>query len=51
MFPRPDGIILGGTYEEDQWSTVPDPAATEKILAGHQKLFGNFRCEPQSRLA
>ena len=27
MFPRADGIILGGTFERDQWDTTPDPAA------------------------
>src|SRR5262249_30560198 len=25
MFPRPDGILLGGTFELDQWETVPEP--------------------------
>ncbi|MGQ0559373.1 MAG: FAD-dependent oxidoreductase [Sphingosinicella sp.] len=44
MFPRPDGILLGGTFELDQWSTAPDPATTERILAAHRRLFGGFRC-------
>ncbi len=44
MFPRPDGILLGGTFELDQWSTVPEPAAIERILSRHKKLFGGFRC-------
>ena len=25
MFPRPDGIVLGGTFELDQWDTTPEP--------------------------
>ena len=44
MFPRPDGIILGGTFELDQWSTEPEPAAIDKIIALHKQLFGGFRC-------
>jgi D-amino-acid oxidase len=44
MFPRPDGIVLGGTFQKDNWSTDPDPATAQQILAAHQKLFGNLRC-------
>ena len=44
MFPRPDGIILGGTFELDEWSTAAEPAAIERILASHRRLFGGFRC-------
>ena len=44
MFPRPDGIILGGTFELDNWSTVPDPATAVKIIAAHRTLFGSMRC-------
>jgi glycine/D-amino acid oxidase-like deaminating enzyme len=44
MFPRPDGIILGGTFERGEWSTVPDPQAIARILANHQRIFSSFRC-------
>jgi len=44
MFPRADGIILGGTFELDEWDTTPQPEAIANILAGHQRLFGGFRC-------
>jgi glycine/D-amino acid oxidase-like deaminating enzyme len=44
MFPRPDGIILGGTFELDQWDTTPDPAAIARILAAHKRFFSGFRC-------
>lgn len=44
MFPRPDGILLGGTFELDQWSTTPEPASIARILAEHQRLFSGFRC-------
>ena len=46
MFPRRDGIVLGGTYEEDQWSTVPDAAVTDRLIALHKQLFDNLRCHP-----
>ena len=44
MFPRPDGVILGGTFELDNWTTIPDAATTGRILRSHQALFGGFRC-------
>ncbi|MFP5329687.1 MAG: FAD-dependent oxidoreductase [Alphaproteobacteria bacterium] len=44
MFPRADGIILGGTFERGEWSTVPEPATIQGILRSHQRLFGNLRC-------
>jgi glycine/D-amino acid oxidase-like deaminating enzyme len=44
MFPRPDGIILGGTFELDQWDTTPVPAAIARILASHKRFFSSFRC-------
>jgi hypothetical protein len=44
MFPRPDGIILGGTFELDQWSTTPVEADIARILESHRGLFGGFRC-------
>jgi glycine/D-amino acid oxidase-like deaminating enzyme len=40
MFPRRDGILLGGTFERGEWSLEPDPAAAERILRGHMELFG-----------
>jgi glycine/D-amino acid oxidase-like deaminating enzyme len=44
MFPRADGIILGGTFERDVWSTEPEPAAIARIIASHKALFEGFRC-------
>jgi glycine/D-amino acid oxidase-like deaminating enzyme len=46
MFPRPDGIILGGTFDLDDWSAEPDAATTEQIIKSHAALFGGFRCPP-----
>ena len=44
MFPRADGIILGGTFERNVWDTTPDPARITRILASHKEIFDNFRC-------
>ena len=44
MFPRPDGIILGGTFEHGVWDTSPDPADIAAILDSHRGLFANLRC-------
>ncbi|HEX2571916.1 MAG TPA: FAD-dependent oxidoreductase [Polyangia bacterium] len=39
MFPRRDGILLGGSFEHDNWDLAPDPQVTERILAEHRLLF------------
>ncbi len=39
MFPRHDGILLGGTFERNEWNTLPDPVATRRILDGHAAFF------------
>lgn len=44
MFPRADGILLGGTFELDQWDSTPDPATIARILASHERFFSAFRC-------
>jgi glycine/D-amino acid oxidase-like deaminating enzyme len=44
MFPRPDGIILGGTFEVDQWDPTPQPAAIARIVASQKRFFDSFRC-------
>jgi D-amino-acid oxidase len=44
MFPRPDGILLGGTFELDQWDATPDPVAIQRIIAAHKRFFSALRC-------
>jgi D-amino-acid oxidase len=44
MFPRADGIILGGTFELDQWDTTPQPETIARILASHKRFNAGFRC-------
>jgi len=43
MFPRHDGILLGGTHEEGMWSLEPNLAAKSRILAGQARIFGGMR--------
>jgi D-amino-acid oxidase len=39
MFPRDDGIVLGGTFQHGDWSLDPDPATERRILAEHAALY------------
>jgi glycine/D-amino acid oxidase-like deaminating enzyme len=39
MFPRTDGILLGGTHERDEWSLEPDQEAINRIVLGHKEVF------------
>ena len=45
MFPRTDGIILGGTHERGVETREPDSAAERRILDGHKAIFGAMRLE------
>lgn len=38
MFPRRDGILLGGTHEPGVESLEPNPVAERRILEGHQAV-------------
>ena len=39
MFPRADGILLGGTFERGVDTLKPDPDETERILSNHRAFF------------
>src|SRR5436309_6749197 len=43
MFPRRDGILLGGTFQHGVWSLDVDEEARRRILAGHRTLFEGMR--------
>ena len=43
MFPRRDGILLGGTFEHGNWSLDVDEAVRQRIVAGHRALFEGMR--------
>jgi glycine/D-amino acid oxidase-like deaminating enzyme len=43
MFPRRDGILLGGTQERGVWALEPNAEAEERILEGHRQFFAAMR--------
>lgn len=44
MFPRPDGVLLGGTFERNVWDATPQPAAIARIMERHRALHSELRC-------
>jgi D-amino-acid oxidase len=42
MFPRRDGILLGGTHERDVWTLEPNLEAKQRVLAEHQRFFSEM---------
>ena len=43
MFPRQDGILLGGSHDEGSWNLAADPAITARILRENGALFNGMR--------
>lgn len=43
MFPRRDGIVLGGTHERGVETLEPNREAEQRILEGHKKVFTGMR--------
>ena len=43
MFPRRDGIILGGTWDHDDWSLTPDPEQANGILEAHMEIMKGLK--------
>ncbi|HEX6187495.1 MAG TPA: FAD-dependent oxidoreductase [Pyrinomonadaceae bacterium] len=43
MFPRHDGIVLGGTFDHDDWSLLPRADQRDGILAAHTKIMNGPR--------
>ena len=39
MFPRSDGVLLGGTFERGAESVQPDAGQTDRILEVHGAFF------------
>ena len=39
MFPRSDGVLLGGTYDRNIYDTTPDAGDMRRIVAGHKEFF------------
>jgi D-amino-acid oxidase len=43
MFPRSDGIILGGTWDHEDWSLQPKPEQTTRILQAHAEIMKGLK--------
>jgi D-amino-acid oxidase len=43
MFPRRDGVLLGGTHEPGVYSLEPNPEAWQTVMEGHRKIFADMR--------
>lgn len=43
MFPRPDGIVLGGTFERGVESLAVEPEVIARIVASHGDFFSRMR--------
>ena len=43
MQPRRDGVALGGTSVEGDWTLDPDPVARQRIVDAHIDLFNRMR--------
>jgi len=49
MFPRRDGIILGGTFEHERWSLEPDPEQITEILEANAEIIKGLQPQPSQR--
>lgn len=45
MFPRPDGIVLGGTFERGEWDAVTQSEDIARIVRNHARAFGGWACD------
>jgi len=43
MFPRRDGILLGGTHERGVWTLEPKLPAARHVLDGHAQFFARMK--------
>lgn len=43
MFPRSDGVVLGGTFQHGDADLAPDPATERQIVAEHAAFFAAMK--------
>ncbi|MFL6469033.1 MAG: FAD-dependent oxidoreductase [Pyrinomonadaceae bacterium] len=43
MFPRSDGIFLGGTFDRDDWSLAVNPDQSSQILNTHTNILKGWK--------
>jgi D-amino-acid oxidase len=42
MIPRDDGIMLGGSHDEGNWSLEAEQPVINRIMAAHSEMFARF---------
>ncbi len=43
MLPRRDGVILGGTFDHDDWTLTPRPEQAARILTAHAEIMKGLK--------
>ena len=43
MFPRRDGVVLGGTWDHDDWNLNPNPEQSTMILETHTQIMNGLK--------
>jgi glycine/D-amino acid oxidase-like deaminating enzyme len=43
MFPRTDGIFLGGTFDRDDWSLAVNTEQANRIIQAHTEIMKGFK--------
>ena len=43
MFPRTDGIFLGGTFDPGDWSLEVNPEHTNQIFSSHESIMRGLK--------
>jgi len=43
MYPRRDGIVLGGTWDHDDWSLTPNPEQATEIIEAHMEIMKGLK--------
>lgn len=51
MFPRTDGVILGGTFNRNQWDLTPEDSVKRWVIEGQRAVFEQMRKNQQEFLA
>lgn len=51
MFPRTDGVVLGGTFNRNQWDLTPEESVKRWVIEGQRAVFEQLRKNQQEFLA
>lgn len=51
VFPRADHVVVGGSYEADEWDPAPDPVRCRRILQMAADVFNGLLARPSGHEA